>query len=621
MNLHVFDRLRGHPDDASRRGELVIRTVPILLLPVVVALATGVLLGLLGNMPPRPAHISGVEPLMPLVPIVVMITFSSAVILLVRIGRPTLSALIMISVWTLIMTLGALGSGIWSFIPALLIIPICAAGLLIDGVASISLAALATILVSSLGYMESQGWYTRPWPAMPFAQEPLALYAVSFWIAVFWTVAALTSLLAGNLKRALHEARAHAAALDALRSQLEARVAEQTAELVQRTARAEALYDVSRALTNTLDLQHVLGLIGEQAARLLDFDAALVLLAHTDDQRFTQVSAYNVPAYSAAISAADQQQFVQVLGSGVPTVVALHEFGGDQQTSALVLPLCYDVRPIGVLVLLQARRPAERNVDDLAVAASFASHAAVAITNAQLLEQAREAAMLEERTRLARDIHDTLAQGLTGIIVLLGAISRALRAAPDEAERDLDLAQRMAREALAEARRSVWNMRAGALARGDLGDALRSLVAHPLKPGIQAQFEQTGTPWPMATGVESALLRITQEALVNVAKHAAATQVSVQLVYTSQSVTLHIRDNGTGFKQSMLDQHASAPSPWQGFGLLGMRERLAILGGTLDLRNNDGAEIVAAVPYAAALRSEASLGLTAWALDTRSVPG
>ena len=154
----------------------------------------------------------------------------------------------------------------------------------------------------------------------------------------------------------------------------------------------------------------------------------------------------------------------------------------------------------------------------------------------------------------------------------------------------------MARESLAEARRSVWNLRAPALARGDLGDALRGLSAHPLSTETEVQFEQVGEPWSLPSGVESALLRVAQEALVNVAKHARATRAHVTLEYAADTVRLCINDDGVGFDQSALHAQASAPGPWAGFGVLGMRERLAALGGSLHIANREGAQVVASVP-------------------------
>ncbi len=160
----------------------------------------------------------------------------------------------------------------------------------------------------------------------------------------------------------------------------------------------------------------------------------------------------------------------------------------------------------------------------------------------------------------------------------------------------MELAQRMARESLAEARRSVWNLRSPALERGDLADALRGLAARPFQPGITGRFEQRGDPWLLPPRTDSALLRVAQEALANVAKHAGATEVTIMLEYGLEDVRLHIRDNGRGFGDVVLAQGVVPAGPWGGFGLLGMRERLNALGGTLELTSSGGAHIIAMVP-------------------------
>jgi signal transduction histidine kinase len=214
----------------------------------------------------------------------------------------------------------------------------------------------------------------------------------------------------------------------------------------------------------------------------------------------------------------------------------------------------------------------------------------------ELVNQAREAATLEERTRVARDIHDTLAQGLTGIVVQLGAAQRALAVAPDEVREHLVLAQRMARESLAEARRSVWNLRAPALDRGGLADALRSVAVRPLGSDVAVTFEQAGEPWPLTTAIESTLLRVAQEALANVARHSQATEASMALIYMTDSVQLSVRDNGVGFDPAQGPEKGITPGPWGGFGLLGMEERVSALGGTLTLTSQDGTLLLATIP-------------------------
>jgi signal transduction histidine kinase len=384
-------------------------------------------------------------------------------------------------------------------------------------------------------------------------------------------------------------------------------VAAQTAELAQRATQAEALYDVSRALTSTLDLNQVLALIAEQAARLLGFDTAQVLLQQPGGG-FASLGAYP-PAVDGAPGAAglgptaELEPLLRQVGEDrVPRIITLArpEQAAGQGAAALMVPMHYRTGFAGVLMLTNAAGCADCREDDLVLGQGLADQAAVAIANAQLLNQAREAATLEERTRLARDIHDTLAQGLTGVVVQLGAARRALALAPEEAEGHLGLAQRMARESLAEARRSVWNLRAPALARGALSDALRALTVRPLDAAVAVGFEQIGEPWPLSSAVESTLLRVCQEALVNVAKHAQATEARVVLEYRPDGVQLCIRDNGIGFDRQTLDEMASGPSPLGGFGLVGMRERVVALGGTLQLSSEGGAQVLAAIPRTAA---------------------
>src|SRR5215210_9394614 len=159
------------PDETTRRGALVLRTLPILLIPILVTVITFAIIRIAVGDQIEPTGDRGGPPGGPLIPIVVLVVFFSALIILVRLGRPTISALIMIAVWTLVTTAGALQSGVTSYFPALLIIPICVAGLLIDGVASISLAALGGLLVVSLAWLEKQGLMRAREAPPPFIVE------------------------------------------------------------------------------------------------------------------------------------------------------------------------------------------------------------------------------------------------------------------------------------------------------------------------------------------------------------------------------------------------------------------------------------------------------------------
>ncbi|GIH15649.1 sensor histidine kinase [Rugosimonospora africana] len=216
----------------------------------------------------------------------------------------------------------------------------------------------------------------------------------------------------------------------------------------------------------------------------------------------------------------------------------------------------------------------------------------------QLLTQAREAGVFDERQRMAREIHDTLAQGLTGIITQLQAVEQAA-ADPAGWRRHLDAATRLARESLTEARRSVHELRPEPLETARLAEAIAGVAERwSTLHGIPVRVETTGTVRPMPPEAEVALLRAAQEALANVAKHARAARVGVTLSYLEHEVALDVRDDGTGFDPSRLGAGAGGyaePEPAAtgdptdgGFGLLAMRQRIESLSGTLQVESEPG---------------------------------
>lgn len=204
--------------------------------------------------------------------------------------------------------------------------------------------------------------------------------------------------------------------------------------------------------------------------------------------------------------------------------------------------------------------------------------------HAQLLTQAREAGILDERARMAVEIHDTIAQGLIGIVTQLEAADQA-RDRPDEHERHLDNAERLARESLAEARRSVAASMPSALESGTLPDALASVTRQWSElNGIPAEVKVTGDVIALHPEIEVALLRIAQEALANVARHAGATRAGLTLSFIGDVVTLDVRDDGAGFSADGADT-AAGPTT---FGLAGMRQRIARVAGSLMIESEPG---------------------------------
>jgi signal transduction histidine kinase len=250
---------------------------------------------------------------------------------------------------------------------------------------------------------------------------------------------------------------------------------------------------------------------------------------------------------------------------------------------------CVDVVLVGLFVLLGAKSE-EQNlarkgmIADLAQANQRLEEMMAENTGlqAQLLTQAREAGAGDERQRMAREIHDTLAQGLTGIITQLEAAQQTGHDA--ERDRRIGNATRLARDSLAEARRSVQALRPQALEDARFPDALAQEVARwSATSGVPAEVKTTGDAMTMHPEVEVTLLRVAQEALANVAKHAAATHAWVTLSYMGDVVTLDVRDDGAGFAGPGRSESGG------GFGLIAMRQRVNRLAGQLEIESEPGA--------------------------------
>ena len=200
-----------------------------------------------------------------------------------------------------------------------------------------------------------------------------------------------------------------------------------------------------------------------------------------------------------------------------------------------------------------------------------------------LLEQTRELAVLGERNRFAREIHDTLAQGFTGIVLQLEAAEQVLGASAPEVQDHMARAKGLARDSLQEARRSVWDLLPQALEQLPLDTAIREEVRRRFNE--QGSFSVSGEQRPLSSSVQTALLRICQESLTNVSRHAVATRVSVKMAFHPDAVHLEVRDNGMGFDR---DGAGGSHGPGGGFGLMGMEQRARQLGGTIIVGSEKG---------------------------------
>ena len=199
----------------------------------------------------------------------------------------------------------------------------------------------------------------------------------------------------------------------------------------------------------------------------------------------------------------------------------------------------------------------------------------------ELEKRARRSTILEERSRMARDVHDTIAQGFTGIVLNLEAAEQASADLPEEVRHRITRARDVARQNLEEVRRSVLMLSASPSARGDLAGAIRnSLDSVRSNTGVRVGFSVRGTPQHLDTRFEENLLRIAQQSLDNALQHAQATRIQMELVFGKKRVRLNIEDNGQGFVISK--------GPGRGMGINGMCDRAEEIGGKCEIKSQPG---------------------------------
>jgi len=197
-------------------------------------------------------------------------------------------------------------------------------------------------------------------------------------------------------------------------------------------------------------------------------------------------------------------------------------------------------------------------------------------------QKLRHSAVLEERNRIARELHDTLEQELAGITMQLDLAADCFQPAPRVAQQALETARNMSRHSMVEARRSVWDLRCQLLEDGDLVSALAQIVDPlVLREHAKVDIKIQGSPVRLPGQLEMNLLRIGQEAVANAVKHGRARQVYIELLYAPKSVCLTVIDDGRGFASSQ-------PPPTGHFGLLDMRERAQSMGSQLRVESEPG---------------------------------
>jgi signal transduction histidine kinase len=257
----------------------------------------------------------------------------------------------------------------------------------------------------------------------------------------------------------------------------------------------------------------------------------------------------------------------------------------------LTVPMVLGTETVGWICVRSGKRDSTDLENKIYLADALAGQATLAVQLARLGEQARQAGVLEERNRIARDIHDTLAQGFTGVVLNLEAATRTLRKGNTEvALEHMEHARGLAQVGLEEARLSVGALRPDALRQADLMHGLQDLLRRLESGGaLNARFTTVGEKIPLPAQVESELLRIAQEGIINVLKHAKAKQLELKLTFGTETVILSIADDGSGFDPG--EHH-------DGFGLLGMHERAERIGAKLHVssRSPSGTRVETVLP-------------------------
>jgi two-component system NarL family sensor kinase len=235
----------------------------------------------------------------------------------------------------------------------------------------------------------------------------------------------------------------------------------------------------------------------------------------------------------------------------------------------------------------------ELSPDDLRILYTVGDMVGIAIERARLFTHSADIGAAQERNRIAREIHDTLAQGLTAIALQLETADALLDAKPESerAQKAVQQALELARSNLEEARRSVLDLRAAPLEGRTLPEALQSLLDDvSQRETITATLEISGDSRPLSSRLEMALYRAAQEAITNIVRHAHATSVEMEIVYAPDEVRLVLSDNGVGFDPDTI--------PGGRYGLIGLNERAHLLNGTFEVCSviGEGTHISLAMP-------------------------
>jgi two-component system NarL family sensor kinase len=371
-----------------------------------------------------------------------------------------------------------------------------------------------------------------------------------------------------------------------------------TQKLRQRNRELFILSQIAQALNRQINLDEALQTALAQVAELFGLHTGWIFLRHEETGEFYMAAAQELPP-------ALLQNNCRLMEGGCTCLDSYEEGGLDNRDRVHVIicsrlkdllagtdglryhasiPLYAQQKPLGVLNVASAESHWwVLSSDDLPLLHTVGDLLSIAIERARLFDQSTQLGIIEERNRLAREIHDTLAQGLTGISLKLEAVDAMLEMKLDPAKvrPTVQQALSLTRSNLDEARRSVLDLRAAPLEGRNLAEALQALTQDfGSKSHLSINLNVTGGSRPLPIRVEVGLYRIAQEALTNIIRHAQAQHIGLDLAITPEQIQLTIEDDGQGFDPRQIPENS--------FGLLGLNERVKLLAGQLHIESSPG---------------------------------
>ena len=362
------------------------------------------------------------------------------------------------------------------------------------------------------------------------------------------------------------------------------------------------LNEIAQALNRSIDLDEALQTTLAQVAALLDLHTGWIWLRNERTDAFYLAASQNLPP-ALANNPARMEGWCLCLESyeggdlegaaniDVITCTRLKNLikGTDGLRYHASIPLYAHGKELGVLNLA-SQDWRELSADDLRLLYTVGDLLSIAIERARLFTHRAQGGAVEERNRLAREIHDTLAQGLSAIALQLETADALLETttSPERIRHVVQQALQLTRSNLIEARRSVLDLRATPLEGRTLAEALQELVQETLtKHSLALTLHAVGGHHPLSAAIETGLYRIAQEALTNIYTHAQATQATIHLICTPAAIQLIVQDNGRGFEPDQVTHDR--------YGLIGINERVRLLGGQLAIESAAGAGTKVAV--------------------------